>query len=92
MATQTLAVRVDRLEQRVTLLEELPARVDALALQISQLRDEMRTEFSAVRDEIQMGDTRVMEQVRFLHEELISRLALIQENTRRRAPRRRAKE
>ena len=79
MATQTLAARVDRLEQRVTLLEELPARVDALTLQVSQLRVEMRGEFSAVRDEIRggdeetrrvlraeirAGDARVMEQVR----------------------------
>jgi hypothetical protein len=42
---------MDSLEARVTLLEELPARVDALASQISQLRDEMRGEFSAVRGE-----------------------------------------
>ena len=56
MATQTLAARVDRLEQRVTLLEELPTRVDALALQISLLRDEMGSEFSAVRGGIHSGD------------------------------------
>ena len=56
MATQTLATRVDSLEERVTRLEELPARVDALTLQVSQLRDEMRVEFSAVRDEIRAGD------------------------------------
>jgi len=106
MATQTLAARVDRLEQRVTLLEEMPARVDALTLQVSQLRVEMRGECSAVRDEIRAGDEetrrvlreeiragdeRVMGQVRVLHEELISRLALIQKNTQRRASRRRAK-
>ena len=120
MATQTLAARVDSLEQRVTHLEELPARVDALTLQVSQLRDEMRVEFSAVRseirtgdentcrtlrdeiragdentcrtlrDEIRAGDARVMEQARVLHEDVVSRLALIQEgvkargNTRRR--------
>jgi hypothetical protein len=34
----------------------MPARVDALTLQVSQLRDEMRSEFSAVRGEIQAGD------------------------------------
>jgi predicted phage gp36 major capsid-like protein len=44
------------LEQRVSRLEELPARVDALTLQVSQLRDEMRVEFSAVRDETRAGD------------------------------------
>ena len=114
MATQPLAARVDSLEPRVTCLEELPARVDALAVQVSQLRDEMRAEFSAVRTEIRAGDentcrtlreeiqagdeetrrtlrdeiraggARVMEQARVLHEEVISRLALIQEGVKAR--------
>jgi len=56
MAPQTLAARMDSLEARVTLLEQLPARVNALALQVSQLRDEMRSEFSAVRGDVQAGD------------------------------------
>jgi hypothetical protein len=56
MTTQTLVKRVDTLEERVTRLEELPARMDSLTLQVSQLRDEMRVEFSAVRDEIRAGD------------------------------------
>jgi uncharacterized coiled-coil protein SlyX len=56
MAPQTLAARMDSLEARVTLLEQLPARLDALALQVSQLRDEMRSEFSAVCGDIQAGD------------------------------------
>jgi predicted phage gp36 major capsid-like protein len=83
----------------VTRLEELPARVDALTLQVSQLRDEMRSEFSAVRGEIQAGDEetrrtvreeiragdeRVMEQARVLHEDVVSRLALIQEGVKAR--------
>jgi predicted phage gp36 major capsid-like protein len=91
VTTQTLAKRVDNLEERVTRLEELPARVDALTLQVSQLRDEMRVEFSAVRDGIRAGDeeTRrvlgdeirgVMDHARALHEDVISRLALIQES------------
>jgi hypothetical protein len=67
IATQTLAARMDNVEQRVARLEQLPARVDALTSQISQLRDamhdefsgvrgEMAAEFAAVRDEIQAGD------------------------------------
>ena len=56
MAAQTLVTRVDALETRVTRLEELPARVDALTSQVLQLRDEMRAEFSAVRNEIRAGD------------------------------------
>ena len=49
MSPQTLVRRVEKLEERVTILEELPARIDDLTLQISQLREEMRGEFSAVR-------------------------------------------
>jgi len=56
MQPQPLERRVERLEARVTVLEQLPARVDELASQISLLRTEMRAEFSAVRDEIQVGD------------------------------------
>jgi hypothetical protein len=36
--------------------------------------------FSAVRDEIRAGDARVVQQVRVLHEDVIGRLALIQES------------
>lgn len=67
MPPQTLAARVERLEKRVTILEELPDRVDALGLQISQLREEMHGGFSAIRDEIRAGDEQV---VRVLREEI----------------------
>ena len=40
MPPQTLERHVESLEQRVTVLEQLPARVDHLAVQISQLRDD----------------------------------------------------
>ena len=79
MAPQTLAARMDSLEARVTLLEQLPARVDALALQVSQLRDEMRSEFSAVRGEIHTGLAEVMTRARLLHEDQKADLALIVE-------------
>jgi hypothetical protein len=64
MPPQTLERRVERLERRVTILEQLPARVDGLAVQISQLREEMRAEFSAVRNEIVVGDERVITTLR----------------------------
>ena len=38
--------------RKVELLEQLPARVGALESQVLQLRDEMRTEFSATRSEL----------------------------------------
>ena len=51
MPRATLA-RVEILEQKVEQLETLPARMAAVELQILQLRDEMRSEFSAVRREL----------------------------------------
>jgi hypothetical protein len=39
------------LEEKVERLETLPARVAAVESQILQLRDEMRSEFSAIRRE-----------------------------------------
>ena len=97
MTTQALAKRVDSLDERVTRLEELPARVDALTLQVSQLRDEMRAEFSAVRGEMRAGDeetrrvlrdeiraglVEVMTHARVLHEDQKAALALIAEGQR----------
>ena len=46
----------ESLEQRVTAIEQLPARMDRLELQIVQLRLEMHDEFSAIRQEMQAGD------------------------------------
>jgi hypothetical protein len=105
MTPQTIEERLDRLERRVTKLERLPARIDALTLQVSQLRVEMRDEFSAVRGEMtQMreelrGEMHAIRddlieqidgkidgtidglavQMRVLHEEVISRIALLSE-------------
>ncbi len=47
---------MDNLERRVEILEQLPDRVTALESRIVQLRDEMRSEFSATRDMIREGD------------------------------------
>jgi len=68
MPPQTLAGRVGKLEERVTFLEQLPARMDALESQILQMREEIRGEFSAVRsefrEEIRAGDAAVVQQLR----------------------------
>ena len=56
MPPQPLEIRVDGLERRVTEVEKLPERVTAIETQIVQLRAEMSTEFSAVRQEIRAGD------------------------------------
>jgi hypothetical protein len=52
MAVRNLTERVEVLEMKVGVLEELPARMSAVEAQIVQLRTEMRGEFSAVRQEM----------------------------------------
>jgi len=90
MRQQGLAGRVDTLEEQVSVLEQLPARMDRLESQIVQLRTEMRGEFSAVRAEAQAlkgqlrveireGDEETRRHMRVLHEEVIGRLRAIQE-------------
>ena len=74
MPTQPIEYRVKSLERLVTQLEQLPARIDDLTSQVSQLRTEMRGEFSAVRVEMATAV-----EMRVLHEDVISRLALLQE-------------
>ena len=44
MAQRTIGARVAILEQKVERLEQLPARIDAIELQISQFREEVRVE------------------------------------------------
>jgi hypothetical protein len=72
MLMQSLDERVERLEQRVILLEQLPGRVEALELQIVQLRGDVRAEFSATREElrqeIRAGEARILNQAHILHE------------------------
>ena len=89
MQPQSLDARVERLEKRVSALEELPARVDALTLQISQLREEMHVAFSATNTRIESLDQQLGRQsgqiesvreeltarMRMLHEDVIARLA-----------------
>jgi hypothetical protein len=107
---QDLVVRVRVLEEKVQALEELPARVTSIEMQIVQLRTEMRDEFSAVRAEIRAGDyalreemrdgneqlrrdmvdvnDRTLTQMRVLHEEVLERIAKLDEGRRARKRRR----
>jgi len=82
------------LEKRVDTLEQLPERVRAVELQIVQLREEFRGEFSVLRTEIRAGgeETRRVlreemrelfadnqRQMRILHEDVIARIATIRQ-------------
>jgi len=95
MPPETIESRADNLERRVTDLETLPDRIPAIESQIVQLRTEMRGEFSAVREEIRTGDRVLGERIdengrhmRVLHEDVIGRLAIIQEGQSARRRRR----
>ena len=85
---------MDRLERRVEILERLPDRVTAVESQIVLLRDEMRSEFSAVRAdavETRRVLTERMESLfdanqrhmRLLHEDLVERIARMGEGRNR---------
>jgi hypothetical protein len=92
MSLESLEARMDRLERRVDALEQLPHRMDALAVQIVQLREEMRSEFSAIRtgmrDSVEGTERALSTQMRalfeanethmrVLHEDLVQRIATI---------------
>jgi hypothetical protein len=93
MARRDLADRVEVLEQKVTALEELPARLSSLETQIVQLRTEMKGEFSAVRHEMRSleenlrGEMRALNdqtltQMRVWHEDVVDRLTKLGEGGR----------
>ena len=79
MARETLEKRVANLDRRVTAVEQLPERVAALESQIVQLRGEMRSEFSAVRQEMRDLFAESGRHARVLHEVVITRIAAIRE-------------
>ena len=81
-----LVERVEILEQTVSNLAALPARVAAVGQQVSQLRDEVRVEFSAVRAEmgqqIQGSEERLRVEMRSLNEETRREMQRLNEQTR----------
>jgi predicted nucleic acid-binding Zn-ribbon protein len=79
MARETLEKRVANLDRRVKAVEQLPERVAALESQIVQLRGEIRSEFSAVRQEMRDLFAESERHARVLHEDVITRIAAIRE-------------
>jgi hypothetical protein len=86
-----LAALVKILERKVERLEQLPGRLDAVESQILQFRKETRAEFSTVRGEMRelhgIAMTRMdamreslSAQMRTLHEEVLTRIALLNED------------
>ena len=91
MQERSVIERVEILERKVLALETLPARITAVESQLVQLREEMRGEFSATREEmraeIRAGDEATRRYMRVLHEDVIARIATIQETGRSRKKR-----
>ena len=75
---------LEELPERLTSLEgrvaSLDGRVASLEGQVLQFRAEVRVEFSAVREEMRAGDEETRRQMRVLHEEVIARIALLDEH------------
>jgi hypothetical protein len=71
-------------ERKVEALDLPPDRVAGLELQFMQLREEIRAEFSAVRDEVRGGDEETRRHLRILHDNLIARLSALGDSVFRR--------
>ena len=82
MQKPSIVSRIEILERKVDALEELPSRVTALESQVRQLRVDMSAECLAVRHEIREGDEETRRQMRVLHEDLVSRIAVLGEGRR----------
>jgi hypothetical protein len=83
MQQRSVIERVEILERKVESLERLPERVTAVELQLVQLRDEMRAEFSATRAEMRAGDEETRHLLRESEEETRHLLRESEEETRR---------
>jgi hypothetical protein len=66
------------LERRVESLEMLAEQIARLETQFLQIREEVRSDFSAVRAAIRAGDEATQRLMRVLHEDVIARLSLIE--------------
>jgi hypothetical protein len=70
-----LRLRVERLERRVDILEQLPDRMSAIESQIVLLRNEMQSEFSATR----AGDQETRQQMDSRFEVLTKQMVSLSE-------------
>ena len=60
-------------------LRELPRRVASLESELLQFRIDVKAEFSATRLAIRTGDEETRRYMRVLHEEVLTRIALLGE-------------
>jgi hypothetical protein len=83
MSPQPLESRMEALEDHVTRLDTLPARMDSVELQIVQLRGEMHGEFSVVRTEIREAKEETRRQMREEDEKTRQLMRELNDETRR---------
>ena len=91
MPRSPLTRRVEILEEKVDSLEQLPARIETLGLQILQFREEIRSAFSATHDELKQLDAKAVSRdeetrrfMRMLHEHVVGLIATMGEGGRSR--------
>ena len=76
MPPSPLTRRVQILEEKVKRLEQLPARIDGLELQILQFRDEVCLEFSDIREQLEGVRDGLRGEMRDLHAQAIACIVL----------------
>jgi hypothetical protein len=84
MQQRSAIERIEIVERKVEIMERLPERVTAVELQLVQLRDEMRAEFSATRAKMRAGDEETRRYMRVLHEDVITRISMLERPRRSR--------
>jgi hypothetical protein len=77
MQERSIVERVVIQEGNMEALDTAGDRRAAMELQLMQLREEMRAEFSAIRVDIRRSDEEMRRAVRVLHDIIIARLSAV---------------
>jgi hypothetical protein len=79
MPSSPLSRRVEILEEKVEQLEQLPPRIEGIEVQVLQLREEVRADFSATRAEflarIALAEAALLHEINQLDERVGRQLA-----------------
>ncbi len=84
MQERSIIERIVIAEEKVEAADAGPSHPTPLELQLMQLREELRSELSAFREEVRGGDEETRRHVRLLHDTLIARLTAIGDGMNRR--------
>ena len=84
MQERSIIERIVIAEEKVEAADAGPSHPTPLELQLMQLREELRSDLSAFREEVRGGDEETRRHVRLLHDTLIARLTAIGDGMNRR--------